>query len=142
MRRGDNKRPRRPKIDPPPWPWVYPFDHAKLAGYRALVAVRLNRPTEALAAFTESLATAQPAPKQRAVIMLEVATAARQDATNNKDSDRAGEAFRLAREALDTGLAYSSERIIDRARRFRRAYTGPVTSDVRAFDHQLRSVLP
>jgi len=27
---------------PPPWPWVFPFDHAKLAGYRALVEVRLD----------------------------------------------------------------------------------------------------
>jgi hypothetical protein len=28
----------------------FPFDHAKLAGYRALVAVRLTRPADALAA--------------------------------------------------------------------------------------------
>ena len=48
---------------------MFPFDHAKLAGYRALVAVRLIRPADALAAFAESLSAAQPAPKQRAVIM-------------------------------------------------------------------------
>jgi hypothetical protein len=40
----------------------FPFDHAKLAGDRALVAVRLTRPADALAAFTESLSAAQPAP--------------------------------------------------------------------------------
>src|SRR5579875_2252390 len=62
--------------DPPPWPWVFPFDHAKLAWYRALVAVRLNRPADALAAFTESLSAVHAAPKQRALVMLEVATAA------------------------------------------------------------------
>jgi hypothetical protein len=50
------------RSEPPPWPWVFPFDHAKLAGYRALVAVRLTRPADALAAFTESLSAAQPAP--------------------------------------------------------------------------------
>jgi hypothetical protein len=129
------------RTEPPPWPWVFPFDHAKLAGYRALVAVRLTRPGDALAAFTESLSAAQPAPKQRAVIMLEVATAARQDGTARRDSDRIDESFRLACEALGVGTAYSSERIVDRARRFRREYTGPATSYVRDFDDQLRSAL-
>jgi len=126
---------------PPPWPWVFPFDHAKLAGYRALVAVRLTRPADALAAFTESLSAAQPAPKQRAVIMLEVATAARQDGMGRHDSDRIDEAFRLACEALAVGFTYSSERVIERARRFRREYSGPATSYVREFDEQLRSAL-
>ena len=130
---------RRP--EPPPWPWVFPFDHAKLAGYRALVAVRLTRPADALAAFTESLSAAQPAPKQRAVVMLEVATAACQDGTARRDSDRADEAFRLACEALGVGITYSSERVIERARRFRREYSGPVTSYVREFDDQLRTAL-
>jgi len=66
--------------EPPPWPpWVFPFDHAKLAWYRALVAAQLTRPADALAAFTESLSAAQPASKQQAVVMLAVATAACQD---------------------------------------------------------------
>lgn len=109
------------------------------AGYRALVAVRLSRPGDAPAAFTESLSAAQPAPKQRAFIMLEVATAARQGGTARRDSDRIDESFRLACEAL--GVAYSSERIVDRARRFGREYTGPATSYVWEFDNQLRSAL-
>jgi transcriptional regulator with XRE-family HTH domain len=129
------------RTEPPPWPWVFPFDHAKLAGYRALVAVRLTRPGDALAAFTESLSSAQSAPKQRAVIMLEVATAARQDGATRRDSDRIDESFRLACEALAVGVAYSSERIVDRARRFRRQHSGPATSCVRDFDDQLRSAL-
>jgi hypothetical protein len=73
--------------------------------------------------------------------MLEVATAARQDGTNRRDSDRIDEAFRLACEALAVGVTYSSERVIDRARRFRREYSGPATSYVRDFDDQLRSAL-
>lgn len=128
--------------EPPPWPWVFAFDHAKLAGYRALVAVRLNRPADALPAFTESLSAAQPAPKQRAVIMLEVATAARQDGASRHDSDRTNEAFRLACEALRVGLTYSSERVIERARRFRREYGGPVTGYVGEFDDRLQAALP
>src|SRR5712691_177790 len=129
------------RSEPPPWPWVFPFDHAKLAGYRALVAVRLTRPADALAAFAESLSAAQPAPKQRAVVMLEVATAARQDGTARRDNGRIDEAFRLACEALAVGVTYSSERVIDRARRFRRDYSGPATSYVRDFDDQVRAAM-
>jgi transcriptional regulator with XRE-family HTH domain len=129
------------QTEPPPWPWVFPFDHAKLAGYRALVAVRLTRPSDALAAFAESLSAAQPAPKQRAVVMLEVATAACQDGTARRDSDRIDEAFRLGCEALGVGVTYSSERVIERARRLRRDYTGQATSYVREFDDQLRAAL-
>lgn len=42
-----------------------------LADYRALVAVRLTRPGDALTAFTESLSAARSAPKQRAVVMIQ-----------------------------------------------------------------------
>jgi antitoxin component HigA of HigAB toxin-antitoxin module len=130
------------RSEPPPWPWVFPFDHAKLAGYRALVAVRLTRPADAMAAFAEYLSAAQPSPKQRAIVMLEVATAARQDGMARRDSDRVDEAFRLAREALGVGVAYSSERVIERARRFRHGYSGQATSYVREFDDQFRTALP
>ena len=129
------------RSEPPPWPWVFPFDHAKLAGYRALVAVRLTRPADALAAFAESLSATQPAPKQRALVMLEVAAAACQDGTARRDSDRIDEAFRLGCEALGVGVTYSSERVIERARRFRRDYVGHATSYVREFDDQLRAAL-
>ena len=124
-----------------PWPWVFSFDQPKLAGYQALAAVRLNRPAEALAAFADSLSATQPAPKQRATIMLEVATAARQDGMAQKDDERIDESFRLASEALGIGVSYSSERLIEKARCFRRNYTGPSTNHVRTFDEQLRSTL-
>ncbi|MBX6765878.1 MAG: helix-turn-helix transcriptional regulator [Actinomadura rubrobrunea] len=126
---------------PPPWPWVFPFDQAKFAGYRALVAVRLSQPGPALAAFAESLTSAQPAPKQRAVIMLEVATAVRQGGQRRHDDAQVDEAFRLASEALGTGVAYASERVVQRARRFRREYSGPITPKVREFDRRLRATL-
>ncbi|MEV6982791.1 tetratricopeptide repeat protein [Sphaerisporangium sp. NPDC051017] len=118
----------------PPWPWVFPFDQPKLAGYRALVMVRLGRHQEAVSAFAESLATAQPAIKQRAVLMTEIATAR----CIAREYD---EALHLAEEALKVGVAHRSERVIQRARRFRRDYTGPLTSHVRAFDDRLRATL-
>jgi hypothetical protein len=125
----------------PPWPWVFPFGMAKLAGYRALAAVRLARPSEALAAFSESVPATQPAPKQRAVIMLEVATAVRQAGEASRDTGQVDEAFRLAGEALTIGVTYTSERVIQRARRFRRDYGGPPADGVREFDHRLRTTL-
>jgi transcriptional regulator with XRE-family HTH domain len=124
----------------PPWPWLFPFDHGKLAGYRALACVRLGRAGQALAAFAQSVSAVQPAPKQRAVIMLEVATAARQDAATSRDTARADEAFGLAAEALAAGQRYGSERVIERSRQFRRAYAGPVTARVRDFDRQLAAL--
>jgi len=93
-----------------------------------------------LAAFAESLSAVQPAPKQRAVIMLEVATAARQQATTTRDTARADEAFTLAGEALAAGQRYGSERVIERSRLFRRTYTGPATGRVRDFDRQLAAL--
>lgn len=128
-----------PSNEPPPWPWVYPFDHAKLAGYRALVAVRLNQPNAALAAFAESLSTTQLAPKQRAAVMLEVATAARQAGEKERDAAQVDEAFQLGIDAVKVGMTYASERVIQRARRFRSQYFGPSTPRVREFDRQLRA---
>jgi transcriptional regulator with XRE-family HTH domain len=126
--------------DAPPWPWLFPFDHGKLAGYRALACVRLGRAGQALAAFAQSLNAVQPAPKQHAVIMLEVATAVRQEAATSRDTARADEAFGLAAEALAAGQRYGSERVIERSRQFRQAYSGPVTTRVRDFDRQLAAL--
>lgn len=120
---------------PAPWPWVFPFDHAKLAGYRALAAVRLGQPRQAATAFAESLPTAQPAPKQQAVLMLEVATMHAQAGDQE-------EAFELATDALEVGVEYRSERIVQHARRFRRACEEPSTDLAREFDERLRATQP
>ncbi len=125
----------------PPWPWVFSFDYPKLAGYRALVAVRLGRPAEALAAFGESRPAGNPAPKQRAVLMLEVATATCQEGCAARDPGRVDDAFTLASGALTAGVEYSSDRVIERSWRFRRSYAGPVTSLVRSFDEQLHAAV-
>ncbi|WP_214110812.1 helix-turn-helix domain-containing protein [Acrocarpospora catenulata] len=120
------------RMESPPWPWVFPFDPGKLAGYRALVMVRLSRPQDAVAAFAESLISVRPAAKQQALLMLEVATARRM-------AGELDEAFTLAQEALKAGVVYSSERVLQRVRRFRRDYEGPPSLLVREFDERLRS---
>lgn len=114
----------------PPWPWVFPFTWEKLAGFRALCAVRLAQPAEALAAFTESLCSIQPADKQRAVLMLEIAAIRRMEGEFE-------EAFTLADSALSTGVFHASERVVQAARRFRASYTGPTLPTVRVFDERL-----
>jgi len=39
---------------PVPWPWVFQFDHEKVARHRLTCAVRLNRPQVALAAAQDA----------------------------------------------------------------------------------------
>jgi transcriptional regulator with XRE-family HTH domain len=126
----------------PPWPWIFPFDQAKLAGYRALVCVRLGRPGDALAAFADSQVAPPLAPKQRAMIMLEAATAACQEGVREKDTARIDDAFGLATDALGLGECYGSGRVIQRSRMFRRDYGGPVTASVRAFDRRVYATFP
>lgn len=118
----------------PPWPWVFPFDYPKLSRFRALAAVRLGRPDTARGAFADSVPAASSAPKQRAVLMLELADIH----TQTGDID---EAFRLASTALTIGRQYGSERVIQHARRFRHRYRGPGSAHVNDFDAQLRATL-
>ncbi|GAB3482139.1 helix-turn-helix domain-containing protein [Nocardiopsis coralliicola] len=98
----------------PPWPWVFAFDHAKVAGYRALASVRLARPQDARSAFAEAFSGTRPGPKQGAILQVELARA-------HADAGDADEAVRLATDALDIGARLKSERVVDRVRRFRRS---------------------
>ena len=118
----------------PPWPWVFPFDYAKMAGYRALAAVRLGRPNAARTAFAESVPAASSSPKQRAILMLELADV-------HLQAGDVDEGFRLATTALAAGRAYASERVIQHARRFRRRYSGHPSKHVHDFDGRLRATL-
>lgn len=114
----------------PPWPWVFPFSPEKVAGYRGQAALRLNRPLDALNAFAEAAGRTVVAAKQRALLLVEWARA----------SAAAGEldpAFSTAQEALRTARELRSERVLAKARRFRRSYTGPPARSVREFDERL-----
>lgn len=118
----------------PPWPWVFAFDQAKVAGYRALVDVRLRRPHQARRAFAEALAPRAVNPKQSAVLQVELASA-------HADAGDVDEAFRLAHEALSTGIRFRSERVIGRVRSFRRRYAGPPARCVADLDDRLLSLV-
>jgi len=97
--------------DEPVWPWIFRFDHQKLAGFRAQAACTLGR----FALAEKALAAAQDpqqAPKQRAVMaLLRAETLAR--------SDRAEEACAVATEAYDVGKSFDSERVVRAVAAFR-----------------------
>lgn len=118
----------------PPWPWVFAFDQVKVAGYRALVDVRLRRPHEARRAFAEALAPRAVNPKQSAVLQVELASA-------HADAGDVDEAFRLIHKALSTGIRFQSERVIGRVRSFRRRYAGPPARCVAELDDRLLSLV-
>nr|WP_322785159.1 helix-turn-helix transcriptional regulator [Streptomyces sp. MA3_2.13] len=120
---------------PPPWPWVFPFSHAKVAAARLSCGARLGLP-EWVASAQEGAGDVLTSghEKQRALILLDIAQ-------GHMAAGRIDGAFTIARSALDTGLHYRSGRIIDRARALRRAYT-PTTPPrvVREFDDRLHGI--
>ncbi|WP_436891879.1 helix-turn-helix domain-containing protein [Nocardiopsis dassonvillei] len=118
----------------PPWPWVFAFDQAKIAGYRALVGVRLRHPHDARSAFAEASGPHGRGAKQSAVLKVELAAA-------HAEAGDVDEAFRLAVEALETGTRFGSARVVDRVRSFRRRYRGPEAACVRELDDRLASLV-
>ncbi|OOC53463.1 transcriptional regulator [Nocardiopsis sinuspersici] len=131
--RAEREAARSANTDPP-WPWVFAFDEAKVAGYRALVGVRLSRPHDARRAFAEACAPRAANAKQSAVLQVELASA-------HAEAGDVDEAFRLAREALATGMRFESERVIGRVRSFRRRYPRPRTRCAADLDEQLTSLV-
>ncbi|WP_376720714.1 helix-turn-helix domain-containing protein [Nocardiopsis alba] len=118
----------------PPWPWVFAFDEAKVAGYRALVGVRLRTPHEARAAFAEAVAPSSRNVKQSALLKVELASA-------HAEAGDVDEAFRLAQEALTTGMRFASERVMGRVRSFRKGYRGPHATCVEDLDNRLSTLV-
>ncbi|WP_397222395.1 helix-turn-helix domain-containing protein [Nocardiopsis lambiniae] len=118
----------------PPWPWVFAFDHAKISGYRALVGVRLRSPHDARTAFAEAARPVAQGAKQSAVLKVELASA-------HAEAGDVDEAFRLAVEALETGVRFGSARVVDRVRSFRRRYRGPGAVCVRELDDRLAALV-
>ena len=121
-----------PGEEAPPWPWVFVFDHAKVARHRLTCAARLRRPDIAYAAAAgtgDYLSSGHR--KQRALSQLDLATAYLHD----REPERA---FGLAGQALTLGRETRSGRVVEAARRFRRAYDGsPAGAVVQNFDRQL-----
>ncbi|WP_235093398.1 MULTISPECIES: helix-turn-helix domain-containing protein [Streptomyces] len=118
--------------EPPPWPWVFTFNPAKVAACRVTCGARLGMSEWALAADVMALATGHA--KQRALLVLDIAA-------GHLAAGRVEAAFALAGRALDTGLQYRSGRIVERARAMRRSLTTATPPKVvREFDERLHGV--
>jgi hypothetical protein len=94
----------------PMWPWLYPFDGARLAGYVGACATRLRLPRTALPALGEALdGLGEARTKQRALVLVDLAA-------NHRalgDHDRARE---LAAEAHAIGVERHSPKVLQRVR--------------------------
>jgi transcriptional regulator with XRE-family HTH domain len=94
----------------PMWPWLFPFDAVKLAGYVGACATRLRLPRTALPALTEALDGLGPArTKQRALVLADLAA----NHWALGDHDQAQE---LAAEAHAIGVERVSAKVLQRVR--------------------------
>ncbi|GAA1294312.1 hypothetical protein [Saccharothrix xinjiangensis] len=115
----------------PQWPWVFGFDRAKAARYRAAALARLGDTRTARDAYTE----AEPsltAPKPRALAQVEHAHLLAADGLIEQGCD-------LAVKALAVGRTYGSERITARVRRFRESLPAH-TREASALDDALAAL--
>ncbi|MBV9161421.1 MAG: hypothetical protein JO281_07710 [Pseudonocardiales bacterium] len=117
----------------PPWPWVFPFDAGKIASHRLTCAVRLRRPDIAYAAVDDLSLVASGHRKQRALVLLDLASA-------HLQTQEVDEALRVATAAVDLAAHTQSERVLSRARHFRRKVPAQAPHELlRDFDDRLRT---
>jgi transcriptional regulator with XRE-family HTH domain len=119
------------KRDDPVWPWIFRFDAPKLAGYRAVAAAKLGRIQTADAAFKVA-ASAESAPKQRALLDVEHARAL---AAKGNFAD----ACKIAVAAYTLGKQANSERVLHAVARFRSGLGSRGGRAVDELDHWLSS---
>jgi transcriptional regulator with XRE-family HTH domain len=94
----------------PMWPWLYPFDAAKLASYVGTCTTRLRLPRTALPALTEALDGLGPArTKQRALVLADLAA-------NHRALGHDDQARELAAEARAIGIERRSPKVLQRVR--------------------------
>lgn len=117
----------------PPWPWVFPFGAQKIAYHQLSCAVRLRR-SDIASAAVDHLTFSDPGHrKQRALVLLDLASAHLQ----NRELD---EALRVATGAVDLAEQTQSERVLSRARQFRRTVPAKTPHGVLCdFDECLRA---
>lgn len=120
--------------EPPPWPWVFPFDARKIATHRLTCAVRLRRPDIAYSAAADLPASMTGGHrKQGALMLLDLACA-------HIQAQEIEEGLRVATAAVDLAAATRSERVLSRARQFRRTILAPAPPGLlRDFDEHLRA---
>jgi hypothetical protein len=95
----------------PVWPWVFQFDTAKIASYRAVAASRLGLPKIAAEAFSIANGSAG-SPKQAAIVTVEQARV-------TASGGHLDQACVLALAAYDVGNQYDSERVRQAVHDFR-----------------------
>lgn len=121
--------------EPPPWPWVFTFNEAKIVACRVTCGARLGLPAwvfGAQAEATEAMTFAHA--KQRALLQLDMAS-------GHLAAGRLDVGFGLATQAVETGLRYKSGRVVERARILRRTCTSSTPPKVvRDFDDRLHGV--
>jgi tetratricopeptide (TPR) repeat protein len=119
----------------PVWPWVYPIDQAKIAGYRGACYTKLKAPVRALPALHQAVAVGSPASKQHGLVVCDMAI-------SYLLAGEVEEACRLAAAALAVGRDRRSPRVIHRVRDFR-AQLDPRRHGrcVRQLDEQLLNVV-
>jgi hypothetical protein len=94
----------------PMWPWLFPFDAAKLAGYVGACTTRLRLPKTALPALTEALDGLGPArTKQRALVLADLTA-------NHRALSHDDQARELAAEARSIGIERRSAKVLQRVR--------------------------
>ncbi|MGH3997644.1 MAG: hypothetical protein ACRDTJ_09305, partial [Pseudonocardiaceae bacterium] len=117
----------------PPWPWVFPFDAQKIANHRLTCAVRLRRPDVAYTAVDDLSLVASGHRKQGALVLLDLACA-------HVQTQQVDEALRVATIAVDLVSQTQSERVLSRARQFRRTVPAQAPHGLlRDFDERLRA---
>jgi tetratricopeptide (TPR) repeat protein len=119
----------------PSWPWLNPFDAAKISGYRGACHLGLDQPADAQQALHEALSGTQPAVKQRAVLLTDLADAYLRQHQLDATCQCISEAFGI-------GLKKRSEKVLHRIRVLRRQLERWKTArPVRELDAQLLSGL-
>jgi hypothetical protein len=128
---GAERRLAKASSDEPVWPWLFRFDLPKLAGFRATAEAKLGR-WEAAEASLSLAAKARRSDKQQAVSDIDRARAL----AARRDVERA---CAVAVSALDTGIAYGSERVVRAVADFRSSLgrVGRVSAEL---DERLHSV--
>jgi tetratricopeptide (TPR) repeat protein len=119
----------------PSWPWLTPFDAAKIAGYRGACHLRLNQPADAQRALHEAISAARPGPKARALLLTDLADAYLRQ-------HKVDASCQCISQAFDIGLKKRSEKVLHRVRVLRRQLDRWKTArPVRELDAQLLSGL-
>jgi len=116
----------------PVWPWVFQFNAAKVASYRAVAASRLGLPKMAAEAFSIANGSAG-SPEQAAIVAVEHARA-------TASEGHLDQACALALAAYDVGSQYDSERVRQAVQDFRASLGARVPQRVTAeLDERLHS---